>query len=87
MVIIIFFLNEKNIYKLRSDTKNVYFACQFCLGGIYKIFEYEEISFKGTIYDFSVIYKKSKILIIYKYLMVKNNIKKCLDLLNRCLLC
>ena len=42
--------------------------------------------FKKNLYGFSVVYKiivKSDVLNIHKYLMVKNNIKYCLDLLRK----
>ena len=75
------FVNGKEIYKLKSDNKNVKFPAQFCLGSISKKFdaiEFREISFKGNIYDFSVDYNainKSNILKIQEYLMVRNKMK------------
>ena len=48
-----------------------------------------EKSFKGNVYDFSVsclAIDKSNIVNIHKYLMIKNNIKLCFGLLNKCLL-
>ena len=53
----------------------------FCLGSISKDFtkdEQSEISFNGTVYDFSFDHssiKKEGILNIHQYLMIKNNIK------------
>ena len=56
-------------------------VCLFCLGAISKKFdavESTEVSFKGSVYnflnDFSAI-DSSHMLIIRKYLMVKNKIK------------
>ena len=43
--------------------------------------EQSQISLNGTVYDFSVDHssiKKEDILNIHQYLMIKNNIKKCL---------
>ena len=48
-----------------------------------------EVPLKGNVYDLTVDYNaidKPGLLSIYKYLMVKNSIKYCLDLLNKCLL-
>ena len=50
---------------------------------------FEKLSLNEDVYNFSVDYKsidKSDILKIYKYLMTKNNIKKCSTLLSKCLL-
>ena len=58
-------MQRKSLVLTFVKQRQIFSTCQFCLGGIYKIFEYEEISFKGTIYDFSVNYNKSRILIIY----------------------
>ena len=58
----------------------------FCLGSISKDIttnKQSEISLNGTVYNFSVDHssiKKEDILNIYEYLMVKNNLKQCLDL-------
>ena len=74
------FLNGKETYKFKANNRNVNFPSRFCLGSISNEFHYadsKEISFKGTVYDFSVDYSaidKSNILNIYKYLMIKNNI-------------
>ena len=48
-----------------------------------------EVFLKRNVYDFSVNHNaivKSDITNIHNYLMVKNNIKQCLGLLNKCLL-
>ena len=41
---------------------------------------------KGYVYDFSVDYDAIADIYIHKYLMKNNMIKKCLDLLKKCLL-
>ena len=73
------FVNGKEIHKFQADNRNVNFPTQFCLGIISNKFnESDEILFKGIIYDILVDYDaiyKSDILDIYKYLMVKNDIK------------
>ena len=75
------FVNGKEIYKFKADNRSVNFPTQFCLGSISNKFdctESEEVSFKENDYDFSVSYdafRKSDILDIPKYLIVKNNIK------------
>ena len=80
-------INGKNIWKFKADNKSENFPTQFCLRSISEKFEKvesSELSFKLNVYDFSVNYDafdESDILCIHKYLMVKNKIKKCLDLL------
>ena len=75
------FVNGKEINKFKADNRSVNFPTQFCIGSISNKFdctESEEVSFKGNDYDFSVSYdafRKSDILDIPKYLIVKNNIK------------
>ena len=75
------FFNEKEIFKFKSDNKNVSFPTQFCLGSVSNGFsatESREVSLNGNVYDFSVDYNsidKSDILNIHKYSMTKNNIK------------
>ena len=65
---------------------------QFCLGNISNGFsatDSREEFLNGSVYGFLVDYSfidKSDILNIHKYLMIKNNIKQCLALLNKCLL-
>ena len=82
-----FSVNAKEIYKFKTDNKNVNLPIQFCLGSISEKFdaaEFREISSKGNLYDFSVDHNaidKSDILKIHKYLMVKNNIR-CSGLLS-----
>ena len=74
------FVNGKEIYKFKASNKNNNFPSQFCLGRISSEFDSDdlkEVSFKGNVYDFSVNYSaihKSNILIIHKYLIIKNSI-------------
>ena len=74
------FVNVKEIYKCLSKVINLDFPTQFCLGSISNKFDsndIKEVTFKGSVYDFSVDYNvtdKSDILNIHKYLMIKNNI-------------
>ena len=73
-----FFVNRKEIFKFKTDNKNVNFPTQFCFGRISN--GSREVSLNGNVYDFSVDYNsidKSDILSIHKYLMPKNIIKKC----------
>ena len=75
------FGNGKEIIKFKADNKNINFPTQCCLGSISNGFgntESREVSLNGNVYDFSVDYNSidiSDILIIYKYLVTKNNIK------------
>ena len=73
------FVNEKEIFKFKTDNKNVDFPTQFCLRSISNGTEPRKVSLNGNVYDFSVDYNsidKSDILInVRKYLMTKNNIK------------
>ena len=72
------FVNRKKSIDLKLV---INFQPQFCLGSISNKFDYghsEEVSLKGSMYDFSVDYcsiDKSDILNIQKYLMTKNKIK------------
>ena len=72
---------RKKIDKFKADNKNVDFGTKFCQGNTsvkFDISKSVEASFKGNLYDFPVYYNsnnKSDILTIYKYLMVKYNIK------------
>ena len=72
-----FFVNRKEIFKFKTDNKNVNFPGQFCLRSISNGFsntESREVSLNGNVYDFSVDYNsidKSDILNIHKYLMTK----------------
>ena len=81
------------LYKVKAINKNVNILNQFYLASISNKFGYveaKEVSLKRYLYDFSVDYyaiDKSDILRIVNYLMVKNNIKQCSGLLNKCLLC
>ena len=75
------FVNGKEIFKIKANHGNVNFSTQFCLGSISNRFgatESREVSLKENVYDFSVDYNaidKSDVLNIYKYLIVKNNLK------------
>ena len=79
------FVYGKEICKFKANNKNVNFPTQFCLGSISEKFgsvESREVSFKEDVYGFSGDYNaidKSDPLKIHKYLMVKDNIKQCLD--------
>ena len=86
------FVNELEIFTFKADNKNVKFPTQLFLGSKSNEFgatDSREVSLKGNVYDFSDDYSaidKSDILNIHKYLMAKNNIKQCSNLLNQCLL-
>ena len=86
------FVNEKEIFKFNGDNKNVNFPTQFSLESISNGFsatESREVSLNGKVYDVSVNYNvidKSGILDILKYVIIKNNIKQCSNLLNMLLL-
>ena len=83
------FVNGKEIFKFKTDHKNVNFPTQFYLGSVSNglgALESREVSLNGNEYDFLVDYNSidksdilnidnSDILNIHKYLMVKNNIK------------
>ena len=74
------FVNGKEIFKFKANSKSVTFPTRFCLGSISNGFSNreEEVSLNGNVYDFLVDYNsvdKSDILNIHKYLMTKNNIK------------
>ena len=75
------FVDGNEIFKFKSDNKNVNFLTQFCLGSISNGFsatDSREVSLNGNAYDFSVDYNsinKSDIVNIHRYLMRKNNIK------------
>ena len=81
LIIVIFSLMEKKIYKFKASNKNVNFPTQFYLGIMSNKFNYvdeEEVSLKANVYDFLIDYNainKSVILDIHKYLLVKNNLK------------
>ena len=74
------FVYEQEIFKFKTNNKNVNFQTQFCLGSIsngFHAIESREVSLEGNFYNISVDYHancKSGILNIRKYLMVKNNI-------------
>ena len=75
------FVNGKEIFKFRSDSKNINFPTQLCLGSIsneLRAIDSREIFLKGNMYDFSVDYNvinKYDILNIYIYLKAKNYVK------------
>ena len=85
-------VNGKEIFKFRAENKNFNFLTQFFIGSISNGFgaaKFIEVSLKGNVFDFSIDYSatdNSDMLDIHKYLMVKNNIKQCLVLFNKCLL-
>ena len=76
-----FLLNGKEIFKFKTDKRNVKFPPQLCLESISNWFsatEFIEETLKGKVNDFSVDYNsidKSNILNINKFLMAKNSIK------------
>ena len=75
------FVNGKEIFKFKSNNKNVNFPTQFFLASASNEFsniDSREVSLSGNVYDFSVDYNfidKSDILNIHKLLMTKNNVK------------
>ena len=85
------FVNGKRTFKFKAENKNVNFPILSCLGRMSNGFsatESKEVSLNKNEYDFSVGYNsidKFDILNIHKYLMIKNNIKSCSALLNKCL--
>ena len=73
------FVNGKEFHKFKADNEIANIQTQFCLGWISDGFcaaDSREVSLKE---------EKSGIY-INKYLMVKNNMKVCSGLLNKCLL-
>ena len=87
-----FFVNRKEVFKFKAGNKNVNVPTQLCLRSISNAFsatESRKMSLNENVCDLSVNYNsidKYEILNIHKYLMNKNNIKRCLALLNKCLL-
>ena len=85
------FVNGKEIHKFRAKDSEIV-PYPFCVGGLSRDFEVGYIRASGLIgyvYDFSVDYGAiavDDILDIHKYLMKKNGIVRCLDLLKKCLL-
>ena len=81
------YINKTEIYKFKS--KNNISWYNFCLGNVSKDFtkdKQSEIFLNGNVYHFSVDHssiKKEGILNIHQYLIIRNNIKKCLDLLKK----
>ena len=53
------FVNEKQIFNIKADNKNVNFPTQLFLGSISNAFsatDSREVSLKGNVHDFSVDY-------------------------------
>ena len=79
------YVNKTEICKFKAKVNISWY--NFCLGSVSRDFtkdEQSEILMKGTVYDFSVdhsLIKKECILNINQYLMIKNDIKRSLDLL------
>ena len=49
------FVNGKEIFKFKTENKNVNFPTQFCHGSISNIFSAtRELSLNGNVFDFSV---------------------------------
>ena len=77
------YVNKTQIYKFKAKYNIRWY--RFCWGSESKDFtkdEQSEISFNGTVHNFSVdrsSIKKVNILIIHQYLIIKNNIKWSLD--------
>ena len=75
------FVNGKEIFKFRSDNKNINLSTQFYLGSIsngFSAIESRVVSLNENTYNLSVDYNffnKPDILNIHKYLMNKNNMK------------
>ena len=73
------FINEKEIFKFKTNNKSVNFPIQFCLGSISnRSTKSGEVFFNGCVYDFSVAYNsldKCDILKSLHYLTKKNKIK------------
>ena len=80
------FVNGKEIFNFKADSKDVNFPVQFCLGIICNRFsatESRQVFLNENTYDFSVDYNsiyKFDILNIHKYLMTKNNIMTKINL-------
>ena len=88
------FMNEIEIYKFKVHDNILWY--KFCLWRVskdftkYEISKISKISLNGAVCDFSVDHSatdKEDILSINEYLSKKINIKWCLHLLNRLLLC
>ena len=81
VIIVIFFINGKEIIELKYDNENVNFPTQFCLAGVSDRFsstDSKEVPLNEKLYDFLFHYNsidKSNIINIHKYLITKNNIK------------
>ena len=80
------FVNGKEIFNFKADSKDVNFPVQFCLGIIcnrLSATESRQVFLNENTYDFSVDYNsiyKFDILNIHKYLMTKNNIMTKINL-------
>ena len=72
------FVNGTDVYKFNAKGSKIV-ASPFCLGNISKVWSVDNMKktgFNGYLYDFSVDYDATDvddILVIYKYLMKKNN--------------
>ena len=72
------FVNGTDVYKFNAKDSKI-LASPFCLGNISKVWSVDNMKktgFNGYLYDFSVDYDATDvddILVIYKYLMKKNN--------------
>ena len=81
LIKVICLLMEKEKFKFKVNNKNVNFPTRLYLISISDGFtaaESWEVCLYGNVFDFSVDYNsigKSEILNIYKYLMIKNNVK------------
>ena len=77
------FVNRKEIFTFKADSKHVNFPTQFCLKSISNGFsttESNKISLYGNVYDLSVDYNcidQFEILNIPKYFITKNDIIQC----------
>ena len=83
------FVNSTNIIKFKAEYSEVV-ASPLYLGNISKDFSLANMKKSGIYgFDFSIDYDAIEVddmLDIHKYLIEKNNIKLCLDLLRKCLL-
>ena len=94
--------NSSSSHSDKANNGNVNFLTQFCLWNISNgsvVTECREVFLKGNVHDYNTIDKFDLLSIyflklhlsyiyiyLFKYLMVKTNIKWCLGLLNKCFL-
>ena len=84
-------VDGREIIEFKAEYSEVV-ASPLCLGNISKDFSVanmKKTGLYGSVFDFSVDHDAiaiDDIFDIHKYLMEKNNIKSCLDLLRKCLL-